>query len=82
MLKVYKNIRKASSTFVREYISTTKSARNDIEYQKTLLLLLFFYNNIYYQIFKTLSNETKQLSNKPRCNIWWFLCFKIVAKVL
>lgn len=43
MLKVYKNIRKASSTFVREYISTTKSARNDIEYQKPLLLLLLFF---------------------------------------
>lgn len=41
MLNVYKNIRKASSTFVREYISTTKSARKDIEYQKILLLLLF-----------------------------------------
>lgn len=41
MLNVYKNIRKASSTFVREYISTTKSGRKDIEYQKTLLLLLF-----------------------------------------
>lgn len=41
MLKVYKNIRKASSTFVREYISTTKSARNDIEYHKTLLSFFF-----------------------------------------
>lgn len=50
MLKVYKNIRKASSTFVREYISTTKSARNDIEYQKPLLLLLLFFFTIIYTI--------------------------------